>query len=299
MSVVLAAANLLEHVLDKPWPGGQVELFGMRFTFMSGAILSIVLVGIVLPLALVPMARRPKLVPGVGQSFLESIVLFVRDWVALPSLHDRAYDYLPFLTTVFVYIFALNLMGLVPLDVISRLLGLHEYKLGGAATAVAAVSGSMATVSLLLILVTGLYRSAEVTRHQRHWPLWLCIVLSPVLWFLRLAPPIPGLGGKIALIPMAALELASALAKCAALMVRLCANMVAGHALLAVLVMFAIQGLEGIIRATAFHGIYVWPLCVASSIVLEAMEVLVAGIQAFIYTIMTALFLGMYAEASH
>lgn len=297
--MLLAAQNILEHVLDRPWPGCQVELFGMRFTFMSGAILSILMVGILLPVLLIPMARRAKLVPGVGQSFLESIVLFVRDWVALPSLRDRAYDYLPFLTTVFVFIFGLNIMGLIPLDVINRIFGIHDYKIGGAATAMAYVSGSMALVALLLILVTGLYRSAEVTHHHRHWPLWLCIVLAPVLWFLRLAPPIPGLGGKIALLPMATLELASALAKCAALMVRLCANMVAGHALLAVLLMFAIQGLEGLIRATAFHGIYIWPVCVASSIVLNLMEVLVAGIQAFIFTIMTALFLGMYAEANH
>jgi F0F1-type ATP synthase membrane subunit a len=51
--------------------------------------------------------------------------------------------------------------------------------------------------------------------------------------------------------------------------------------------------------APSYYGIPVVPLCLLGSVLLTLMEIMVAGIQAFIFTIMTALFLGMYAEADH
>jgi F-type H+-transporting ATPase subunit a len=301
--VLLASDNLLHHVLDQPWAGCRIEVFGLPVTLMSGAMISTILTGVVLIAVLVPMGRRCSYIPTGGQNLLESIVVFVRDTIARPALHEKAYDYLPFLSTLFVFIFALNLMGLVPLESISSLLGIGDrYKIGGAPTAVPAVGAALASLALLAVVGNGLRRSAQRQHEQKHWPMSLCWLASPVLWFISLSPPVPGMVGKVILVPMAALELVSAIAKCGALMVRLCANMVAGHMLLAVLMSLAMATLRPMLLPPAeasFHGIYVVPICVLGSVALNLMELLVSGIQAFIFTIMMALFLGMYAEADH
>lgn len=296
----IATADLLEHVLDHPWPGWHVEPFGVPITLMSGGMISMLLVGALLLVVILPMARRCTYIPSGGQNFLEALLVFVRETIGRPALHEKAEQYLPFLTTVFVFVFTLNLIGLVPLESISLLLGINDsHRIGGTPTAVPTVGAALASLALLAILVHGLRRAAHQHHRQRGWPIGLCWLASPVLWFLSLSPPVPGPVGKAILVPMAVLELISAVAKCIALMVRLCANMVAGHMLLAVLMMLALQALGAMFRQEAFHALYVWPICILASVALNLMELLVSGIQAFIFTIMTALFLGMYAEASH
>jgi len=300
---VIASSNLLHHVLDQPWPGWRVELFGLPVTLMSGGIISMLLVGGVLAVAIPLMARRRSYVPGGGQNFLEAILVFVRETIARPALYGKADDYVPFLTTVFVFVFSLNLIGLVPLESISLILGVNEtHRIGGTPTAIPTVGAALASLALLAILGNGLRVAAERCHRERGWPRSTCWALSPVLWFLGLSPPIPGMVGKVILLPMAVLELVSAFAKCVALMVRLCANMIAGHMLLAVLMYLALLTIRPMFLPApeaSFHGIYVVLLCAVGSIALMLMELLVSGIQAFIFTIMTALFLGMYAEASH
>ena len=301
--MLLGSGNLLHHVLDQPWAGCRVELFGLPVTLMSGAMISILLTGAALIAVLVPMGRRCSYIPSGGQNLLESIIVFVRDTIARPALHEKAYDYLPFLCTVFVFIFALNLVGLVPLESISSLLGIGDrYKIGGTPTAVPAVGAALASLALVAVVGNGLRSAAHRQHEQKLWPMPLCWLASPVLWFVSLSPPVPGAVGRVILVPMAALELVSAVAKCVALMVRLCANMVAGHMLLAVLLYLALETLKPMLLPPAeasFHGIYVVPICVLGSVALNLMELLVAGIQAFIFSIMVALFLGMYAEAEH
>ena len=304
--MLIASANLLEHVLDQPWPGWGVDVLGVHVTLMSGAIVAMWVVGIVLAALLVPMARRCTYIPSGGQNFLESIVVFVRDTIARLALHEKADSYLPFLCTVFVFVFTMNLIGLVPLDSIRAIAGIGgEYRMGGTPTALPTVGAALASLALLAILGNGL-RAAAKRHHEKHGaPMGTCWAMSPVLWFLSLSPPVPGVVGKVILIPMAILELVSAIAKCIALMVRLCANMLAGHMLLAVLIYLGLAAIRPMFAyaptdpAFHAHGIYVLPLCVLGSVALTLMEVLVSGIQAFIFTIMIALFLGMYAEASH
>ena len=301
--MILAKANLLLHVLDCPWPGFTFKVFGLPFTVLSGGIISTVLAGALLLIAVPLMARKPQYIPTGGQNFLESLVVFVRDTIARPALYDNADQYLSFLCTVFVFVFTLNLTGLVPLESISLLLGInHEYRIGGTPTAIPTVGAALAGLAVLAILGNGLRRAAQKFHEHHHWPMSVCWLLSPGLWFVSLSPAVPGLLGKVILIPMAVLELVSACAKCVALMVRLCANMFAGHMLLAVLMMLALMTLRPIFlqgAEQAFHGFYVIPLCWAGCVALTLMELLISGIQAFIFTIMTALFLGMYAEISH
>ena len=302
--MILALGNPLYHVLDVPWPGFTFEIFGMPFTVLSGGIISIFVATFALVGLVVPAARKIEYVPKGGQNVLEGLVLFVRDTIARPALHEKAENYLSFLCTVFVFVLALNLSGLLPLEAISLLAGINKtHRIGGTPTAIPTVGAALAALAVLAILGNGLRRAAH--RHHEHHPntpMSVCWLISPVTWFLALSPNVPGAIGKVVLLPMAVLELVSAMAKCVALMVRLCANMLAGHMLLAVLAMLALMSVEPMFRDAAnatYYGIAVWPVCWAGSIVLMLMEILVAGIQAFIFTIMTALFLGMYAEADH
>ena len=296
--------NPLYHVLDVPWPGFTFEFMGMPVTLLSGGIISILVAGIALVAFFVPTARRIEYIPKGPQNILEGLVLFVRDTIARPALHEKAEQYLPFLCTVFVFVLALNLTGLLPLESISLFLGVnHEYRIGGTPTAIPTVGAALALLAVMAILGNGLRRSAHrFHEHHPEVPMAACWLISPVTWFLALSPSVPGPIGKVVLLPMAMLELVSALAKCVALMVRLCANMLAWHMLLAVLAMLALMSVEPMLSSAvekSYYGIPVVPVCIAGSIVLMLMEMLVAGIQAFIFAIMTALFLGMYAEADH
>jgi len=300
--LILTLGNPLYHVLDVPWPGFTFRVLDVPFTVLSGGIISIFIAGIALVALIVPAARKPGDAPKGMRNVLEGLVIFVRDTIARPALHEKAENYLPFLCTIFVFVLTLNLTGLLPLEAISLLLGVNRtHRIGGTPTAIPTVGAALAALAVLAILGNGLRRGAR--RFHEHFPrspVVVCWLMAPISWFLALAPNVPGAIGRVVLLPMALLELVGGTAKCVALMVRLCANMLAGHMLLAVLVMLALMSVAPLFTsAPSYYGIPVVPLCLVGSLVLTLMEILIAGIQAFIFTIMTALFLGMYAEADH
>ena len=119
------------------------------------------------------------------------------------------------------------------------------------------------------------------------------------MWIKSLSPEMPGAIGAILMVPMMLLELVGVVAKCFALMVRLFANMISGHTLLAMLMMFILKALAVMLRDKAPHLLYVAPLCVLGSVLVSLMEMLVAGLQAYIFTFLTAMFLGIYVEPQH
>lgn len=291
--------ELLHHIADHPWPGFNFHLFGMEVTWMSSAISAMLIAGALLLLVLLPMTRRWPAIPRGGRGFVELLVVFVRDIIARPALGDKkAYAFLPYLTTMFFFLLAMNLLGMVPLPATVKALGLRDYGIGGSATGVLTTCGGLAALTLLLILGMGWRTAALHTHHHRHWPLVVCIPLSPVLWVMSLAPKIPGPVGKILALPLALLELQGALIKCFVLMVRLFANMMAGHALLAVLTLFAVSTGENAIRQSLLYG-GVTAVCVVGGAAVCLMELLVAVLQAYIFTFLTAVFFSLYVEPSH
>ena len=295
--------RLMEHMEDRPWPGCQVKVFGLTVTWMSSAIASMVLVAVFLSVVLVVFSHRRRRVPRGAGNVIEAVVVFVRDMIARPALHERAYDYLPFLLTLFVFILGMNLFGLVPLQPLTIWLGGHVGWMrgrpaGGAATSVPTVCAGLASLTLLAILASALWRAAIRCRTDRRWPIVLCVAASPGLWFVSLAPNVPGITGRILAVPLALLELAGAVMRCVALVIRLCANMLAGHMLLAVLLMFALSAASSALhRNAAMWGVSV--VAVLGGVLLSVIEMLVAGLQAYIFTFLTAMFLGLYAEPSH
>lgn len=292
--MLLAAANLVEQISDHPWPGCQVRLFGLTITWMSSGIASMLLAAVVLLALVIPLARRWQMVPRGGASVLEIVVYFVRDMIARPALHDKADQFMPLILTLFMFILTVNLMGILPLEAISRIIPGMPL-VGGVATAIPTVTGALATLSLFTIVYSGLRKHAQLLRENRRWPMWAAAAVSPFLWVRSLSPKVPGIAGAILGIPLALLELAGMLTKCMALMIRLFANMLSGHVLLAVLMMFILQALE----TEVIRVFYVGPFCIAGSVVLEILELLIAGLQAYIFAFLTAIFLALYVETPH
>jgi len=294
----LASGNLIEHVTDHPWPGCSIEVFGMKITYMSSGIASMIIVAILLLLLVPIFARRRQAVPRGGRNVMEITVLFVRDMIARPALHDRAYDYLPFLLTVFVFVLGCNLLGMAPIGPIAQAIGLGHMPIGATATSIPTVCAALAFLTLMAIVGSAFYRRAVHEREHRRWPMAMCMLAAPVTWFLSLSPPLPGATGRILLLPMALLEFVGMIAKCFALMVRLFANMLSGHTLLAVLMMFALDGAASAMTENlAYAGISA--VCIVGSVLINVLELLVAGLQAYIFTFLTAMFLGLYVEPSH
>lgn len=305
--MLLAAHNLSEyinhHLSDHPWPGCRVDLWGMKVTWMSDAIATLLLAACLLLIVVPMLARRRGDHPRGGYNALELLVAFVRDWIARPALHDRAYSYLPFLLTLFFFILVSNLIGLLPTQSLSVLVdhwvGAPNCTVGASPTMVLTVCGGLASLTFSTILLRGFWRATTDWSRKHRWPLALCVPLAPILWFLSLCPPLGGVIGVLLAVPLAALELVGTLAKCFALMVRLFVNLMAGHGLLAVLMMFVFQASADTLSAGLGPAIGIGAICVISSVLVCLLEILVAVLHAYIFTYLSAIFFGLYAEGHH
>jgi F-type H+-transporting ATPase subunit a len=191
--------------------------------------------------------------PKGSQSLLEPVITFVRDEVAKPNLGHSYEKYLPFLLTIFFFILINNIFGLIP----------------GSAN----VTGNIAFTAVLGIIsfVVILFSS------DKHY------------WGHILNPPGVPLGVKFILVPV---ELISVFIKPFALIIRLFANMVAGHIIIICLIsLIFIFG-----NMNKYAGWGTAPFSIAFTIFIYLIEVLVAFLQAFIFTMLTAVFIGQAIE---
>jgi len=197
------------------------------------------------------------------QSWIEPLILFVRDDIAKPCIGEERYiKFMPFLLTVFFFIFINNLMGLVP------------FLPGGAN-----VTGNI-SVTLTLAVITFL-----ITTFSSNKGYWGHIFNTPgVPWWLKI--PIP-------LMPI--VELMGVLTKPIVLMIRLFANITAGHiiALGFVSLIFIFGNKFG-----PYAGYGASVLSVTFMIFMAFLEILVAFIQAYVFTMLSAIYFGM-AKVEH
>jgi F-type H+-transporting ATPase subunit a len=210
---------------------------------------------------------------------VEALVVFLRNEMLVPVLgeaHTRRY--LPFLMTAFFFILFNNLFGLIPVLDILHLFGVHETPVGGTATGNIMVTGALAFISFIMIELHGL--------REQGIKGWL------IHNFGGLVP------GPIYLAPIALLvfvvELAGHLIKPMALAIRLFANMVAGHTLMAVLVGFgaaAATGGAGIVGVTSISLI-----SGVAAVLVTFLELFVAFLQAFIFMFLTAVFMSLLSH---
>jgi len=168
---------------------------------ITKTVLAIFLSSFFLILIFVSVANRyrtePNQAPHGLQNLLEPVILFIRDDVAKSSIGEKKYEkYLPYLLTIFFFILFNNLLGIIPI-----------FPGGANVTGNIAVTGVMAVFTLIITTISG----------NRHY--WIDIINTPgVPWWLKL--PIP-------LMPI--VEIIGIITKPFVLMVRLFANMTAGH----------------------------------------------------------------------
>lgn len=220
-----------------------------------------VLIGAILVFAFSRVASRissgapPK---GKAWNLLESVLLFVRDQVAVPAMgKHEAERFAPLLWTMFFFVLVCNLFGLIPWL--------------GAPTGAFAVTFGLACVTFATTLAAGIKQFGPVG-------FWFNLVPHMDLpWWLQ---PLK--------IPIFLIELLSLVIKHVILSVRLLANMVAGHLVL--------LGILGLIAVAANYSISHWLLVsgisVVSSTLLSILELFVAFLQAYIFTFLSALFIG-------
>jgi F-type H+-transporting ATPase subunit a len=195
--------------------------------------------------------RKGKSPKGL-QSWIEPLILFVRDDIARPNLGHKYERFMPYLLTVFFFIWFNNMLGLVP------------FLPGGAnLTGNIAVTAVLSVITLIIVVTNGnKYYWKHIFTPDVPW--WLYIVLVPV-------------------------EIIGVFTKPIALAIRLFANITAGHIL-----MLSLIGLIFV-----FNSVYVSIVSVPFALFIGAIELLVAFIQAFIFTMLSALFIGMAIEEHH
>jgi F-type H+-transporting ATPase subunit a len=207
--------------------------------------------------------RNKGKAPSGLQNMFEPVILFIRDEVAVPAIGAaKAERYLPFLLTLFFFILINNIIGLVPV-----------FPFG------ANVTGNIA-VTLVLALFAFLVTSFSGNRHY-----WKEIYNPDVPMWLKF--PIP-------LMPI--VELTGLFTKPFVLMVRLFANMMAGHMIITVFVSL-IFIFADIMGPVAGAGVSV--ISVIFSVFMTLLDVLVSFIQAYVFTLLSALYFGMATEEHH
>lgn len=288
--LALAAADPLNHVYQWRYhrldvsapdtfitPGGEV-------TLLSNHIIMQIIAALLLILLIPTFARMRQtgdtvsdLTPRGIRNFFESICAYFRDTVARPLLGEYTDRFIPYIWTAFFYILFVNLLGLVPLEPLTRGLIKIPYPdahhgVGGSATGNIWVTGTLAACTLGMIVINGLrINGTAYLAHFCPGPLWLAPLLVLV-------------------------EVIGLVAKIFALAVRLFANMVAGHVLLAVLLGFISTSYLAL-GAGAATGIGL--VVVLVSVAFNLLEIFVAFLQAFIFTFLTALFIGQAVVIHH
>lgn len=226
----------------KPW---DVSITKNVFSMLLSVALLILLFG-----AAGRSARKNPGSPRGLLAFLEPIVVFIREDIIIPNVGEKKYKpYLPYLVTVFFFIFFNNLLGLIP---------------GGAN-----VTGNIA-VTLVLSVFTLL-----ITNFSANKKYWKHIFL----------PPVPK-----ALYPiMVPIEVIGIVTKPFALMIRLFANITAGHIIILSLISLIF----------VFKSIFIAPVSVGFVLFMNTLELLVALLQAYIFTLLSALFIGQAIQEHH
>lgn len=242
--------------------GEIVRPFDMSITRNVFALL---LSSCILILIFVPMAHKYKKNPldahSKGHNMIEAVILYIEDDVIKPALGDKYLKYSPYLLTVFFFILLNNLMGLVPI-----------FPMGANLTG---------NISITFVLAMFTYLITNIFGTREYW--------KEVLW-----PEVPlFLKAPIPLMPV--IEIISTITKPIALMIRLFANIFAGHMIILVLIclIFIFSSIMGVAV-----GAGVSVVSILFSVFMYCLELLVAFIQAYVFTMLSAIFIGL-AQVEH
>jgi F-type H+-transporting ATPase subunit a len=264
-------ADAFDHVVDSKnfdifeTFGWSIHLPGFLTKFM---VLELIAAGLILAI-FIPMANRaqsgdpPR---GWFANAFESLLTFIRDRVAKPAIGEHDADrFVPFLWTVFLFILFCNLLGIIPFM--------------GSPTASFAVTGALAVIAFFVI-----HGAAIAKQGFGHYA---------KSYYTHIEAPF-GLGPIIAIM-IVGIEVFGNFIKAFVLAVRLFANLFAGHLVLAFILTFIIMAKDvnlGLLSVISVGS-------VAMVVALSLLEIFVAFLQAFIFTYLTALFMGMALHPHH
>jgi len=216
----------------------------------------------------IPLAKNiqaggaPK---GVFWNFFESLLTFIRDNVAKPYIPHHTDHYVPFLWTMFLFVLTCNLLGMFPFL--------------GSPTASISMTGALAFIVFVYIHMSGIQENGLKGHFFAFVPQMELPIALKIPILLMLVP----------------IEFVGLIIKCFVLSVRLFANMFAGHMVLATILIFIWQARN--LDPTLF-----WTITAGSvlgSTALSLLELFVAFLQAFIFTFLTALFMGSILHPEH
>jgi F-type H+-transporting ATPase subunit a len=228
--------------------------------FMLAA--AVALVAVLVPLARATRSRYTDRAPTGLANAVEATILFFRDEVVRRNIGHGADRYTPYILTLFFFVLAMNVAGLVPF--------------GSTPTANLSVTGALAMVTFVVVEISGMR----------------ALGLKGYMGTIFYAPPgMPKLGQAAILVILTPIEFLGKLTKPFALTIRLFANMVAGHtlvlSLLGMIFLFAGLAVGKWVIAGASLGM-VWGIMV--------LEVFVAFLQAYIFAMLTAVFIGLIRQ---
>jgi F-type H+-transporting ATPase subunit a len=234
--------------------------------------------------------RQERLIPGGAAAALEIVVEFVRDTIAQPNVGSKwARVWTPLLLTLFLFILAANLIGIIPVfDVLSLLNhtvvhapeeSFFAQVLHGGVTATGNynVTAALATITFFAIIVAG----SRAHGFVQHWKNMIPSGLPWPIYFL--------------LIPI---EIMGMFVRPFALTMRLAANMTGGHIAILAILSFVFIFAELFGRAIAGVGVGVL-LSLPLAVGISALEIIVILVQAYVFTLLTAVFIGMAIHAHH
>ena len=212
-------------------------------------------------LALRAHNRRTRLgrAPSGFGNSLEAVVLYLRNEVILPNVGPHGNGYVPFLLTLFFFILFANLLGLIPY--------------GATATGNISVTATLAIITFIVIEIAGM--------KAQGWGYINTIIFWPHDMSLAMKLPI-----TVILTPI---EIIGKFTKPFALAIRLFANMVSGHVVLLALISLIFT----------FATWLLVPVPIALALGISLLELFVAFLQAFIFTLLSSVFIGLIREGAH
>ncbi len=236
--------------------------------------------------------RRPALIPNKLQNAIESVCLYFED-VARPMLKEHTEKYMKYIWTTFFFILTCNLLGLLPLaQIIYLVTGGRLKHIGGTATGNIYVTGALATLAYFIVNASGIWNNIK-HKHQegKNW-IFAAVVGFFSYWY-KLVPHIEGIAGKILFPMLFLIEFCSLIIKSSALAIRLFANMIGGHTVLAVFLFF-ISLCHSWLSVLLVSG-----LSTTASVAIMCLELFVAFLQAYIFTMLVIIFIGQAIYQEH
>jgi F-type H+-transporting ATPase subunit a len=290
--------NIIHHVSNSDILHPLIDiplLFGINFSVTKHVLMLWVvalLVGVAVVLPIRKFLSSGNSVPNGWMNGIEAIVQFIRDSIVKPNVGPKwVMTWTPFILTFFFFILFANAIGMIPifdvLGVFNRfILGVpstdtHNFinnLLHGGVTATGNfnVTGGLATITFFAIIVAGsmthgfINHFKNLVPHGLAWPVY--IILIPI-------------------------ELMGLLVKPFALTMRLAANMTGGH--IALLALLSLMAIFGEMFGSTMAGVGVAFVSVPMAAAISGLEIIVVLVQAYVFTLLTSVFIGMAINVHH